>query len=701
MAGNAVIGALRVVLGADTAALEKGLKDAQSSLSEFGANAGKVLAAAGAAMVAGLTAASIAVKKQIDAFDDLSKTSQKIGVPVEQLAALRYAAQLSDVSTESLTKGLGKLARSVVDAAQGSTTAVAAYQALGISFRDSGGNIKQVGDLLPQIADRFAAMKDGSVKTALAMQIFGKAGADLIPLLNSGGAGLREMTAEAAAFGLVIDQNTARAAEAFNDNLTRLGAIFTGLVTQVTAQMLPTLLQFNQILLDFAKNGELVKTTASGIVTFFKALAEEAIKTGVIFQRAAADLYAFANVVDKFFGTDFGALKKAWADFNKSRDDTAKAYDSMGKVIAKFNEDATKGFQSLGEQTKKTFDPTIVKTSKDALDSFIDSKNKQIAAFKAEAYTIGQSNIVQQQAKIVAEGLATAQANHIPITQALKDKLQALAETWAMWNEKANFGKQIFEQTRTPAEQFAATMERLNIAFDYGKTDSDLYARGVAQAQQQLVQANPVAQAFGQSLETAFGKAIDGGSKFSDILKGLLKDLTKALANEAFRSFLYGSKGGSSGGLLGSIFGGGGFGGGGGSSYSFGGVNVPVIGGSSAGGGLFSSIASLFGFANGGEFNVGGTGGIDSQLVAFRASPNETVSVTKPGQNGSGGYGPQITYAPVYHLEGTAEEIARVRKQADEDRRMFSQRIGAELANPNSAASKSLKNNTTAGRRYT
>ena len=51
-------------------------------------------------------------------------------------------------------------------------------------------------------------------------------------------------------------------------------------------------------------------------------------------------------------------------------------------------------------------------------------------------------------------------------------------------------------------------------------------------------------------------------------------------------------------------------------------------------GGFFSGISDLFGFANGGQFQVGGQGGTDSQLVAFRASPNETVTVTKPGQQG-------------------------------------------------------------------
>jgi hypothetical protein len=77
------------------------------------------------------------------------------------------------------------------------------------------------------------------------------------------------------------------------------------------------------------------------------------------------------------------------------------------------------------------------------------------------------------------------------------------------------------------------------------------------------------------------------------------------------------------------------------------------------GGGLLSGIAgSLMGFANGGEFGVGGTGGIDSQLVAFRASPDETVSITKPGQELSSGGG-GVTELIVRADEGAVVELVR------------------------------------------
>jgi len=52
------------------------------------------------------------------------------------------------------------------------------------------------------------------------------------------------------------------------------------------------------------------------------------------------------------------------------------------------------------------------------------------------------------------------------------------------------------------------------------------------------------------------------------------------------------------------------------------------------------------GFASGGSFPVGGTGGTDSQLVQFRASPNERVTVSGPGQSAA----PGIVFSPVYNI---------------------------------------------------
>ncbi|WP_447407521.1 hypothetical protein, partial [Clostridium perfringens] len=90
---------------------------------------------------------------------------------------------------------------------------------LGISIKGTDGALKSNSQLLNEVSERFAKLQDGPIKTAAAMALFGKAGADLIPLLNGGSASIKEMTDEAKALGLEISSTTGAAAEQFNDNL--------------------------------------------------------------------------------------------------------------------------------------------------------------------------------------------------------------------------------------------------------------------------------------------------------------------------------------------------------------------------------------------------------------------------------------------------------------------------------------------------
>ncbi|WP_421930130.1 phage tail tape measure protein [Nitratireductor rhodophyticola] len=99
------------------------------------------------------------------------------------------------------------------------------------------------------------------------------------------------------------------------------------------------------------------------------------------------------------------------------------------------------------------------------------------------------------------------------------------------------------------------------------------------------------------------------------------------------------------------------------------------------GGGIFGGLlkgllGGLVGFANGGSFRVGGSGGIDSQLVAFKASPNETVDIRKPGQDAGGGGG----YSPTYNIDARGADqaaIARLERGLSEIDRNFDRRVDA------------------------
>lgn len=237
MAGSAVIGALRVNLGIDTAAFSSGLKSAQSSLKGFGTGMMKV----GAAITAAGTGLAIALKSQIDSADEMSKAAAKFGVPIEQLSQLAYAGKLSDLSLDQVGTALGKLSKNMAGFGDDAKGAVKAFSDVGVSATNADGSLRPTLDVLTDLADSFAGMADGPAKTAAAMAIFGKAGADMIPLLNGGGQALRDMMQEADALGLTLTQDVGSSAENFNDNITRLQTTIGGLATQVASALVPVL----------------------------------------------------------------------------------------------------------------------------------------------------------------------------------------------------------------------------------------------------------------------------------------------------------------------------------------------------------------------------------------------------------------------------------------------------------------------------
>jgi len=249
------LGELVVSIRADIARFQSDMgkmqKSAQDSADRISRSLGgldgaiKKVGSAFAALGIGLSAAALTswVKGAIDAADELAKMSQRVGLTVQELAKLNYAGSLADVSMEQLGKGLKQLSKNMVEAAGGSKEQAAAFRALGVEFRNADGSMRKVPEVFSDIAEKVSLLDDGAVKTAISMKVFGKSGADLIPLLNSGAKGLQEMSAEAERLGLVIDERTAKAAENFNDNLTRLQSSGKGLAFAISEVMLPPLVQ--------------------------------------------------------------------------------------------------------------------------------------------------------------------------------------------------------------------------------------------------------------------------------------------------------------------------------------------------------------------------------------------------------------------------------------------------------------------------
>ena len=200
----------------------KGLAGAAGGLS--GALGSLVPLATGAGLAA-------MAKGAIDAADNMFDLSQKTGVSVESLSKFQQAANASGTSIEGVGAAMIKLNKGL---AAGGGPAADALKALGLSATDASGKLKSTDKVMLEVADKFKAMPDGAQKTALALKLFGKAGADMIPLLNGGAKSIEGLAA-------TMSTKFAQGADKLNDKLAALQGKLLGLGVSIGTALMPLL----------------------------------------------------------------------------------------------------------------------------------------------------------------------------------------------------------------------------------------------------------------------------------------------------------------------------------------------------------------------------------------------------------------------------------------------------------------------------
>jgi hypothetical protein len=186
----------------------------------IGALPGPLGVVAGAAALAGTAMVKLGLDT-VAAAIEFDKLSQKTGASVEFLSGMGAAVRDADVDINTFNTGLVKFADNLTRTV-GPTASVQAE--------------------LFKLADRFAQMPDGAQKTALAIDAFGRSGAELIPILNEGSAGLKALMADASAAGRVMSQETVAAAKALDDQIDKLNARVEGLKLSLGQGVVPALL---------------------------------------------------------------------------------------------------------------------------------------------------------------------------------------------------------------------------------------------------------------------------------------------------------------------------------------------------------------------------------------------------------------------------------------------------------------------------
>ncbi|TIE20989.1 hypothetical protein DI041_04065 [Stenotrophomonas maltophilia] len=242
---------------------------------------GSVIGGALAAF-ASVDAAITGLSNAINAADRIDELSARFSISTETLSGWGYAAKMTGSDLESLVGIIPKFSKNIADASKAGSDADKTFKALGISVKDQAGNLRSFEDLLPEVQNRFAGISNETTKTALAMQLFGKSGAEFLEFLSLGADGMRSMEERARSLGIVIDSDTAGAAAEFNDRLDDLRAATQGWFTQLASELLPTLTDLTSQLVEVAKEGGGVRDVAHGIASAFREIGKAAEIFGVV-----------------------------------------------------------------------------------------------------------------------------------------------------------------------------------------------------------------------------------------------------------------------------------------------------------------------------------------------------------------------------------------------------------------------------------
>ena len=523
---SALIAALRISLGIDTAAFETGLAKAEKQVKGFGGKLSgfaaafspvAVGAAAGAVAVAGFGAAMRQAATAAQWADDLSAQANKIGITAESLQGLRQAAEEVDIPMASLDAGMQALNGTLgaLKLGIGDGKIRKAFEELGIS-QEQLGSMKDASDLLPVLADKIRGVGTQAEQVLIAKKLGIE---ELLPLLQQGSAGIQSMTDRYRELGMVLNESTVN-----------------------------HLADMNEAMRVADERSKIAGMTIGSVMTPALVAMKDALSNATVEMAKFLDQFnSVSNRSDETLKKQIAQREKLLATYKQNGASPAMIAN-LQKEIAAMNMGLIDWDKLNNPDRTFKVDPGSRPTSSGGGSSRRSSGGSSGTTFGTIAEMTSDPSLGGQNWDFVAAG----------------DKLKDIVIT--------------------------STYQGVTEGLDKSRTEiTDNYRDAIA---------------------GGLSAAIYGGGK----------GLMEYLADTFRRKFINNLADGLAN-VLSSGFGGGG----------------SAATATSTAGKIFNFGRKLFGFANGGSFQVGGVGGIDSQLVAFKASPNERVSITKPGQDMGGG----------------------------------------------------------------
>jgi hypothetical protein len=350
---------ITLTVNADTAAalarMEEFFKRSTEGVNEL-AGASRFLTELGE-KIAGVFAVGALVeftREAINTAAALDILSKQTGLAIQTLAGLRGQAIANGVPFEELTASLGIFSQRIFMAVQQGGTMNRVFRDLAISIVDANGNLRSNDAILSDVADRFSKMADGAQKSAAAAELFGRAGRQLIPILNEGAEGMSRMREE----GGGITPELVANAVTFKRSVAELKEEFEGIFFVIANQILPKLKEMTDNI-RAAVSEENIKGTLLTVVMEVTKLIGDAFINMI-----SLVVHGMVNAVQIFADMAVGALNKIMAmirkipgfknaenverlDLSGASDQYLKSFDAeLGKIESKWNSFISRGMSA-------------------------------------------------------------------------------------------------------------------------------------------------------------------------------------------------------------------------------------------------------------------------------------------------------------------------------------------------------------------
>lgn len=264
------VGGIEIPVGIDDEDTKKKLKDIDGRLKQTEDKANKtadrikkVAGRIGLGLTAAFTAVTAAVYTSLDSVQKFGVTAAAVGLTTEAFTRLDHAARAASIGSDILNQSIAGLYAKMSERDPNSDGALL-FKGLGVSARDASGNIRNLDDVILDLADKFSRMEDSAEKTQIAIRLFGESGKQMIPFLNQGRAEIERLRKESDALGFTVGKDMAEKMGQAGAAMARVQSKLSGLSNLLTMEVLPTF----EFLLDSFVKMDRDGSTASRTIEF-------------------------------------------------------------------------------------------------------------------------------------------------------------------------------------------------------------------------------------------------------------------------------------------------------------------------------------------------------------------------------------------------------------------------------------------------